>query len=117
MAYLSVIQCRGNPGMMQDFTTAVQAWEQDALRDDDAPEYHAVYLGAAEAERILIISHFASREQARRFAERGHMTTFRHAVLDCVVDDPKVIDGWDLYYAATPDGPVVTFGEDTHPHD
>ncbi len=30
----------------------------------------------------------------------------------CVTDEPNIA-GYDLFYAATPEGPAVTFGEDT----
>ena len=112
MAYLVVTECRLRPETMVEFTALVQAWEQDALRHDDAPRYHAVYLGADDPARALVLAEFASREAAARFSAAGHMDSLRRAVLRCAEKDPDE-EGFDAFYAATPDGTAVTFGEAT----
>ncbi len=115
MAYLVVSECRVSLARMQEFTAQVQHWEQDALRHPSAPRHHAVYLSAGDPARVLVISEFDSRDAATDFEEAGLLAAFRDAVLRCVAATPETAAGFDLFYAATPDGPAVTFGETTHP--
>ena len=112
MAYLLMIDCQVEHGRMQEFTSHVQQWEQDALQDEDAPNWHAVYLAANDPARVVVITEFESRERAARFEDRGLIADFRQAVLGCIVGEPG-FEMYDLFYAATPSGPAVTFGEQT----
>ena len=107
-----ISQCRVAQGRMQEFTAYVQKWEQDALRDDDSPRWHGVYLSADDPHRVIVVNDFETRERAEAFSAKGHLQAFREAVLHCLVDEPDR-EGFDLYYAATPDGPTVTFGKNT----
>ncbi len=99
--------------MMKEFTAQVQQWEQDALRHADAPLYHAVYLGSDDPASVLVITEFESRDVAARFAADGRLDAFWDAVVPFIDDSPVERDGYDLFYAATADGPSVTFGQAT----
>ncbi len=112
MAYLLITECRVDQSRMQQFTSHVQQWEQDALKGDDSPNWHAVYLASDDPSRVVIVTQFESREHAEEFEAKGNLASFRSAVLRCVVDEPS-LQGYDLFYAATPAGPTVTFGETT----
>lgn len=114
MTYLFASECRVAPDRMHEFTAQVQHWEQDALRDADAPRYHAVYLRDGDPARVLLLAEFGSRDEARRFEDGGRFAEFRQAVRSCLSQEPADMDGFDLFYAATPRGPAVTFGESTH---
>ena len=112
MAYLVITSCRIDQTRMQEFTAQVQKWEQDALQDEDAPNWHAVYLAADDPTTILIVTQFDSRDEAMRFEAKGRHAAFNRGVLRCVVEEPQ-LQGYDLFYAATPSGPAVMFGEET----
>ena len=112
MAYLVITECRIDQTRMQEFTAQVQKWEQDALKDDDAPNWHAVYLAADDPTRVVIVTQFESRDKAGRFEAKGRHVAFATGVLRCVTDEPR-LQGYDLFYAATPSGPTVTFGQET----
>lgn len=114
MAYLLFTQCRVASNRMQEFTAQVQHWEQDAMRDPDAPQRHAVYLETGDPSRVIIVAEFESEAQANRFANKGLLQSFQDGVLRCMVDDPGNMVGYDLYYSATPQGPAVAFGESAH---
>jgi len=109
MRYLIVTECNVGQGRMQEFTTEVQKWEQDAMNSEHAPELHAVYLRSEDPSRVLIVTQFPSREEAEGF--ESHLTEFKNLVLAPVTDEP-VMNGFDLFYAATPQGAEVVFGED-----
>ena len=94
---------------MQAFTTEVQKWEQDAMGSEHAPEMHAVYLRSEDPSKVLVITQFASREAAEGFQD--HLSEFRGMVLECVSEEP-LMNGFDLFYAATPDGAEVIFGQE-----
>ncbi len=94
---------------MQEFTTEVQKWEQDALSSEHAPDWHAVYLRSADPADVLVITQFSSREAADGFQQ--HLDQFKAMVLPCVSEEPGM-DGFDLFYAATPAGAEVIFGQE-----
>lgn len=94
---------------MQEFTTEVQKWEQDAMGSDHAPELHAVYLRSEDPSQVLVVTQFPSRETAEGF--RSHLAEFKNMVLACVAEEP-VMNGFDLFYSATPEGAEVVFGQD-----
>ncbi len=112
MAYLLLTECRVASGQMRGFTAQIQQWEQDALRHRGAPLSHAVYLASDDPANVLVITEFESRDAAAHFAADGRLDAFRDAVLPCV-DDLAERGGYDLFYAATRDGPSVTFGQAT----
>lgn len=114
MGYLFVSECRVAPDRMQEFTAHIQHWEQDALHDADSPRYHAVYLREGDPTRVLLVAEFGTRDEARRFEDSGRFAEFRQAVESCLSDEPTDMEGFELYYAATPSGPSVAFGESTH---
>lgn len=112
MRYLIVTECKVGQGRMQEFTTEVQKWEQDAMTSDHAPDLHAVYLRSEDPSSVLVVTQFPSREAAEAF--KSHLTEFKSMVLACVSEDP-VMNGFDLFYAATPEGAEVVFGQEvTH---
>lgn len=107
-----VTECTVPLDRMQPFAQLVQQWEQDSLDAEDAPGVHAVYLNDREPSRVLVMTQFASREEAERFAASGRMAQFRQRVLACTAHEPSTADGYNLFYAAGSDGPRVVFGEE-----
>jgi hypothetical protein len=113
MGYVMVTECRVPMERMQLFTQLVQQWEQDVLDTEDAPELHAVYLREEDPSQVLIVTQFASRDEAERFAASGRMEQFRQHVLRCTAEAPSAPDGYTLFYAAGRDGTRVVFGEES----
>ncbi|NNC42651.1 MAG: hypothetical protein HKO03_05380 [Acidimicrobiia bacterium] len=109
MRYVIVTECKVGQGRMQEFTTEVQKWEQDAMSSDHAPEMHAVYLRSDDPANVLVVTQFSSREAAEGFNQ--HLANFNNIVLACVSEEPA-LGGYDLFYAATPRGAEVIFGQD-----
>ena len=112
MHYMTVAECRVSQGKMQDFVAQVQLWEQEARASDNSPEFHGVYLHEADPSRVLIVTQFASREEAEAFAESGLADRFRERLLTCTESEPGAAYGFDLFYASLADGSRVVFGED-----
>jgi quinol monooxygenase YgiN len=111
MSYILTTRCRVQPGKMESFLRDVQQWEEAAMAATTAPKYHAVYLKRDDPAQALVITRFDSKAHADAFAGTGLLDGFHQRILSCVVDSTKA-EGFDLYYAAGPDGPRVVFGED-----
>jgi quinol monooxygenase YgiN len=109
MRYLIVTECKVGQERMQEFTTEVQKWEQDAMNSQHAPDVHSVYLKSEDPAKVLIVTQFSSREAAEGF--KDHLNDFRNMVLACVSGEPE-LEGYDLFYAATPEGAEVIFGQE-----
>ena len=109
MRYLIVTECRVGQERMQEFTTEVQKWEQDAMASEHAPEMHAVYLRSEDPANVLVVTQFASRNAAEGF--QPFLNDFKKMVLSCLSEEPEM-NGFDLFYAASPDGAEVIFGQD-----
>ena len=114
MSYILTTQCRVQPGKMETFLRDVQQWEEAAMAAPTAPQFHAVYLKRDDPAEALIINRFDSKEHADGFTGTGLLDGFHERILFCVVDKPRA-EGYDLYYAAGPDGPHVVFGENAEP--
>ena len=112
MHYLSVTECRVPMGRMQQFTTLVQRWEQDVVGVPGGPELHAVYLGSDDPARVLVVTQFASKEDAEAFLATGRLQEFRDSILACTGEAPLIGEGWELFYAAGADGTRIVFGQD-----
>ena len=112
MHYMTVAECRISPGKMQEFVAQVQHWEQEARSSDSSPEFHGVYLHEADPSRVLIVTQFASRNEAEAFAASGIADGLRERLLSCTDAPPSAVDGYDLFYASLPDGSRVVFGQD-----
>jgi len=79
-----------------------------------APLHHAVYLNRQDPSQALVITRFEDKNHADGFAATGLLDGFHERILSCVVDSTDA-EGYDLYYAAGPDGPHVVFGEEATP--
>jgi hypothetical protein len=112
MRFLNVLECRVPMKQMQEFTTLVQRWEQDFVGGEGGPRLHAVYLNDADPSRVLVITQFDSKTDSDEFAAGGKLAGFYESVLACTGERPVASEGWDLYYAAGPDGRKTVFGED-----
>ena len=97
---------------MQEFTNLVQQWEQDAVGVEGGPELHAVYLHHNVPERVLVVTQFASVDDAREYVAAGKLSDFHSRVLACTAEPTDALDGWDLFYAAGADGTRVMFGQE-----
>jgi len=109
MRYLIVTECRVGQERMQQFTTEVQKWEQDAMDSEHAPDLHGVYLRSEDPANVLVITQFPSREAAEGF--QPHLNEFKKMVLACLSEEPEM-NGFDLFYAASPQGAEVIFGQE-----
>lgn len=98
---------------MQEFTNLVQQWEQDAVGVEGGPTLHAVYLHHHAAGRVLVVTQFASADEARDFLASGKLSDFHSRVLACTAEPTEALDGWDLFYAAGADGTRVMFGQES----
>lgn len=112
MRFLTVTECRVPLARMQDFTNLVQQWEQEAVGVPGGPTLHAVYLHHNAPERVLVVTQFASLEDARAYVATGKLSEFHSKVLACTAEPTDALDGWDLFYAAGADGMRVMFGQE-----
>ena len=112
MRFLTVTECRVPLARMQEFTNLVQQWEQDAVGVEGGPTLHAVYLHHNVPERVLVVTQFASVDDAREYVAAGKLSDFHSRVLACTAEPTDALDGWDLFYAAGADGMRVMFGQE-----
>ena len=111
MRFLTVTECRVPMARMQEFTNLVQQWEQSAVGVEGGPTLHAVYLHHSVPERVLVVTQFASVDDARDFVGAGKLSEFHSKVLACTEEPTEALDGWDLFYSAGSDGSKVIFGQ------
>ncbi len=109
MRHVKVTQCRVADGSMTDFVNAVQQWERAALAGEDAPLHHAVLIDPDDPHQVMILTQFADRDSADRFAASGLLDRLTEHVVQCTVGSATARQ-YDLYYAAG-EGPRAIFGE------
>ncbi len=111
MHYLVVNECAVPMTMRQEFVGALQRWEQQAAAKDGSPDVHAVYLDTDDPAKVLIVTQFASKQEAELFNDTGLMDEFHAQLLRCTAAAPNQ-KTYDLFYAAGPGTRRVVFGQD-----